>query len=138
MPNFSTFAKMKKHVKHLMALAGFLSLALGILGIFLPLLPTTPFVLLAAWFFLRSSDRMYRYLISHKHFGPMIINFQVNKAIPVHAKVISLALMWGCILFSAFYVVHIWFVRIVLLITAICVSIHILSYKTLKKQKEKA
>ncbi|CAM3687328.1 Inner membrane protein YbaN [Vibrio aerogenes CECT 7868] len=61
--------------------AGFLSLGLGVLGIFLPLLPTTPFVLLASACFMRSSPRFHRWLLNHAVFGPVIKNWQTRRAI---------------------------------------------------------
>ena len=70
-------------------LCGCLAVVLGILGIFLPLLPTTPFLLLAAACFFRSSPRLYNWLISHKRMGPYIRNFREHRAIPLKAKVIS-------------------------------------------------
>ena len=66
--------------------AGFLSLVLGVIGIFLPLLPTTPFVLLAGWCFLRSSGRFHDWLMNHPKFGPGIIAWRERRTIPVAAK----------------------------------------------------
>lgn len=75
-------------------LCGCLAVVLGILGIFLPLLPTTPFLLLAAACFFRSSPRLYNWLISHKRMGPYIRNFREHRAIPLKAKVISVSMVW--------------------------------------------
>ena len=80
---------------------GFFFLALGIIGIFLPLLPTTPFVLLAAYFFSRSSERFHRWLIDHEFFGPMIKDWQEYGAIPLKTKVIAISV----ISVSAFFIV---------------------------------
>ena len=82
-------------MKTLCIILGSISLALGILGIFLPLLPTTPFLLLTAALYFKGSPRLYNWLLNHRHFGPYIRNFRENKAIPLRAKVISLVLMWG-------------------------------------------
>lgn len=65
---------------------GIVSLALGVLGIFLPLLPTTPFVLLSAWCFARSSERFHRWLIAHSHLGPIIESWERDRTIPRQAK----------------------------------------------------
>ena len=81
-------------MKTLYIALGTLSLALGILGIFLPLLPTTPFLLLTAALYFKSSPRLYNWLLNHKHLGPYIRNFRENKAIPLRAKIISISLMW--------------------------------------------
>ena len=70
-------------MKTLYIALGTLSLALGILGIFLPLLPTTPFLLLTAALYFKSSPRLYNWLLNQKHLGPYIRNFRENNAIPV-------------------------------------------------------
>ena len=67
-------------------LAGGVSLATGIVGIFLPLLPTTPFVLLAAFCFSRGSSRCERWLLEHRHFGPMIRDWRTDRSVPLRAK----------------------------------------------------
>lgn len=110
----------------------FISLALGIAGIFLPLLPTTPFLLLSAAFFAKSSEKYYNKLIDHKTLGPYIKNFRENRSIPLRVKIVSVSLLWITILCSAFFAVEKIAVRILLIAIAIGVSIHILSYKTKK------
>ncbi len=72
---------------------GMLSLALGIVGIFLPVLPTTPFVLLAAWCFSRGSERFERWLLLHPRFGPMVRDWRANRAVPLRAKQLALVMM---------------------------------------------
>lgn len=67
-------------------LAGFVLLALGIIGIFLPLMPTTIFLILAAWCFARSSPRLERWLLSHKHLGPTVVAWRENGAIAPRSK----------------------------------------------------
>ncbi len=74
-------------------LAGFASLALGIVGVVLPVLPTTPFVLLAAFCFARSSPRLHSWLAHHRVFGPMIENWARHGAIPRRAKRLALVMM---------------------------------------------
>jgi uncharacterized membrane protein YbaN (DUF454 family) len=73
--------------------AGVLSLGLGILGMFLPVLPTTPFVLLAAACFARSSDRFYGWLLAHRAFGPMVREWRTHRSIPYRTKLVAIALM---------------------------------------------
>lgn len=82
-------------MKTVCIILGTVSLALGIIGIFLPLLPTTPFLLLTAALYFRGSPRLYQWLLNHKCLGPYIRSFRENKAIPLRAKIISLLLMWG-------------------------------------------
>lgn len=74
-------------------LGGVLSLALGIVGIFLPLLPTTPFVLLAAFCFARGSSRCERWLLQHRTFGPMVRDWRANRAVPLRAKQLASVMM---------------------------------------------
>jgi len=119
-------------MKSLYITLGTLSLALGILGIFLPLLPTTPFLLLTAALYFKSSPRLYAWLLNQKHLGPYIRNFRENKAIPLRAKICSIALMWGTMLYCVFSVVPYLWVKILLLVIAAGVTYHILSFKTLK------
>ena len=116
----------------LLIVCGFMAMILGIMGIFLPLLPTTPFLLLAAACFFRSSPRLYQWLINHKQMGPYICNFREHKAIPLKAKIISVSMVWITMLIAAFGVVPYLWIRIGLLLLAAAISWHILSYKTLK------
>ena len=119
-------------MKTLCIVIGSISLALGILGIFLPLLPTTPFLLLTAALYFRGSPRLYNWLLSHRHFGPYIRNFRENKAIPLRAKIISLTLMWGTMSYCIFFLIPLLWVKILLALIAAGVTYHILSFKTLK------
>lgn len=74
-------------MRWLWAALGLLSLGLGAVGIFLPLLPTVPFLLLAAFFFARSSERLHNWLLSHRTFGPPIENWRRSGAISRRAKI---------------------------------------------------
>ena len=120
-------------MKTICIILGTVSLALGILGIFLPLLPTTPFLLLTAALYFKGSPRLYQWLLNQKHLGPYIRNFRENKAIPLRAKIISLVLMWGTMLYCIFFLVPLVWVKILLFLIAVGVTYHILSFKTLKK-----
>jgi len=73
--------------------AGVLSLATGIVGAFLPLLPTTPFVLLAAFCFSRGSERWDQWLVHHPRWGPMVRDWRVHRAVPRRAKQLATAMM---------------------------------------------
>lgn len=72
---------------------GFLFLGLGLLGIPLPVLPSTPFILLAAWFFARSSERWHAWLLSSELFGPMIRNWESSRCISLRTKIAALVMM---------------------------------------------
>ena len=124
--------KMKqKLVRIVLIVAGTFSVALGILGIFVPLLPTTPFLLLAAACYARSSQRFYDWLLNNKYFGNYIGNYRERKAIALKGKVLTLALLWTTIGCSVMFAVEILFVRVFLIVIAIGVSIHIFSLRTL-------
>ena len=69
-------------------------LILGAIGIFVPLLPTTPFWLLTCWFYVRSSEKLYNRVMSNRYFGPHIKGFVEDKAIPLRSKIITIAIMW--------------------------------------------
>ena len=125
---------MNKKVKRIaLVSAGFVSLALGVAGIVLPLLPTTPFLLLSAACFVRSSDRHYQWLINHKWFGRIIRDYRVHKAIPLGTKVLAISLLWVTILYSVFFAATQLWLRVLLIAIAITVSAHILHFKTKKK-----
>lgn len=111
---------------------GTISLILGIIGVFLPLLPTTPFLLLTAALYFRGSPRLYQWLLNHKQLGPYIRNFRENKSIPLRAKVISLLLMWGTMLYCIFFLIPLVAIKVLLFLTAVGVTWHILSFKTQK------
>jgi uncharacterized membrane protein YbaN (DUF454 family) len=112
--------------------AGTSFLALGIVGVFLPLLPTTPFLLLAAACYARSSKRFYDWLLYNRLFGSYIRNYREGRGISLKLKVVTLALLWGTITYSTFFVVDKLYWRIILLVIAVGVTIHILKTRTLK------
>lgn len=112
---------------------GCLSVALGVLGIFLPVLPTTPFLLLAAACFLRSSRRLYHWLVSHPRLGPWVSDYLEGQGIPLKGKVWAIGLMWASILLSC-YLVPLLYARLFMLTSAVLVTVYILRQKTLYRQ----
>ena len=119
-------------MKTVCIILGTVSLALGIIGIFLPLLPTTPFLLLTAALYFRGSPRLYQWLLNHKCLGPYIRSSRENKAIPLRAKIISLLLMWGTMVYCIFFLIPLTEIKTVLFLVAVGVTWHILSFKTLR------
>ena len=122
-------------VKKLLVVIGFASLFLGIIGIAVPLLPTTPFLLLSAACFLRGSDRLYQWLMNNRLFGSYIRNYQEHKAIPLKAKILAISLLWITILYSIIFILESVYIRILLVAIAVAVTLHILHYKTLDKKQ---
>ncbi|MNV78120.1 Inner membrane protein YbaN [compost metagenome] len=112
---------------------GWLSVALGVIGIFVPVLPTTPFLLLAAACFVRSSRRFYLWLVEHPRLGPWIRDYLEGQGIPLKGKVYALVLMWTSIGLSCFLVPLPW-ARGFMLTSAVLVSIYILRQKTLRNR----
>lgn len=119
-------------MRYLLMVLGSVALALGVAGIFLPLMPTTPFLLFAAALYFRSSPQLYEWLLSHKHLGPYIRNFRENKAIPLRVKIVSVSLVWVTLLYCAFFVADCLLMRVLFVGLAVGISAHILHYKTLK------
>ncbi|RMQ42533.1 hypothetical protein ALQ04_00618 [Pseudomonas cichorii] len=119
-------------VRYLLVAVGWTSVALGVIGIFLPVLPTTPFLLLAAACFARSSPRFYRWLVNHKQLGPWIRDYLAGNGIPLKGKVYAIALMWASIGLSCYLVPLPW-ARGFMLASAVLVTIYILRQKTLHK-----
>ena len=115
--------------------AGVISVALGTVGIIVPLLPTTPFLLLAAACFVRSSDKLYLWLTNHRLFGSYIRNYREHRAVTWQTKVFTLLLLWAAIGYSGIAVVNSWLVRAVLLVIAVAVTVHVLSLGTIHKQR---
>ncbi|MCQ4347946.1 YbaN family protein [Pseudomonas stutzeri] len=109
---------------------GWSSVALGVIGIFLPVLPTTPFLLLAAACFVRSSRRVYLWLVTHPRLGPWIRDYLDGQGIPIRAKSWAIGLMWTSILLSC-YLVPLLAARLFMLTSAVLVTLYILRQKTL-------
>ena len=112
--------------------------ALGVIGIFLPVMPTTIFLLLAAACFVRSSDRLHRWLRGHRVLGPYLLAVEGKSGMPRRAKITTLVVLWASILSSAFIFVDALWLRMLLLAIAGGVSIFILSRKTMVPASESA
>src|SRR5262245_45209124 len=109
----------------LLIVCGTLSLALGILGIFLPLLPTTVFLLLAAACYARSSERFYHRLINDRWLGAYIRNHREGRGMKRRDKAITLVMLWVGIGATAIFSVHAFWLRALLLIIAVSVTVHV-------------
>lgn len=110
--------------RHLLIALGTLCLATGIVGIFTPILPTTPFLLLAAACYLRSSPRFHRWLMNNRIFGSYIRNYTEGRGIPIKVKLLTIALLWTTIGLSIWATANLT-VTVILLIVAVGVTLHI-------------
>lgn len=119
--------------KGILVVSGTFFLVLGIIGIFIPLLPTTPFLLLTAACYIRGSKKFYNRLIKNRWLGGYIKNYQEGKGIPLTVKIISIIFLWITIVFSTVIIVANIFIRIILIIIAIGVTVHILTIRNLEK-----
>lgn len=108
----------------LLASIGILATALALIGLFVPLLPTTPLLLLAAACFMRSSDRLYRWLIGNRWFGPVIQSYRAHRAVPRRTKTVALILLWS-VIGSSVLLAGSWWVRGLLLVIASLVTVHV-------------
>lgn len=115
-----------------MNIAGLFSVFMGVVGIFVPLLPTTPFLLLAAYLFAKSSPKLYNKLLSNKHLGEYIKNYREKKGIKRSHKIFVISLLWVSFSYSAFFAVEALWLRVLLLSIASAVTIHLIKMKTYK------
>jgi uncharacterized membrane protein YbaN (DUF454 family) len=123
----------QKVVRAFFFVAGSVSLAVGAIGIVLPVLPTTPLLLLALACYCRSSERMTRWVLTNKYFGSYIRRYKEGKGIPLKTKIIALVALWLTISYSAFFIVNNWWiVQLILFAIAIGVTIHLPTYRETK------
>jgi len=111
---------------------GTLSVGLGFVGIFVPVLPTTAFLLLAAWCYARSSERFYNWLLGNRMFGKYLTSYLEGKGVPLKTKILSLSLLWITILSSVVFFVENIYVDLLLIGIAAGVSYHILTLPAYK------
>jgi uncharacterized membrane protein YbaN (DUF454 family) len=130
-------SKIKKHkiIRALLIVTGSISLGLGAVGIFVPVLPTTPFLLLSAACYMRSSERLHNWLLNNRWFGSYIRNYQEGKGIPKKTKIVALSFLWITIIYSTCFVVdEILIAQVALLLVATGVSVHLIRTPTYKSQ----
>ena len=109
---------------------GTIAVVLGVVGIFLPVLPTTPFLLLGAYCYFEGSPKMYELLLSNRFLGEYIRDFREHKSIPLKTKIFALTMLWLTIGYCILYIIPLLFVKVLLFIIASGVTMHILSFET--------
>ena len=117
--------------RRILIILGTIFTIIGIIGIFVPILPTTPFLLLAAACYIRSSDRFYRWLINNRFFGEYIRNYMEHRGMPLRIKILTISILWMTIGISVCIIQNLA-IRIVLLLVAIGVTLHIIYIRARK------
>ena len=125
----------EKLKKGLLIFAGTVFTAIGIIGIFVPILPTTPFLLLAAACYLRSSRRLYNWLLNNRFFGAYVRNYLDGRGMPRKIKIATILLLWITIACSIIFAVQALVIRVILLVVAVGVTVHIMLIKTTPKDQ---
>lgn len=116
-------------LRYLLLGTGCASICLGVIGIVLPVMPTTPFLLLAAACFARSSPRFHAWLLGHPQLGPLLQAYMNGHGIPLRAKVLTIGSMWISIVVSCWLVPWPW-ARVAMVIIAASVTVYIARQKT--------
>lgn len=111
-------------------------MALGVLGIILPLIPTTPLLLLAAACYVRSSENLYEWLITNKYFGKYIENYRAGKGIPLKAKIVGVSLLWVSLGYTVLFVIPLIVVKILLVAIGSYFTWFIIKQKTLRSAEQ--
>ncbi len=119
--------------KLLLVILGTLFLIIGVIGIFIPLLPTTPFLLLAAACYIRGSKKFYNWLIKNRWLGEYIKNYQEGRGVPFNVKIITIIVLWLTIIISTIVFISNSIIQIILFIIAIVVTFHIIKIKTIDR-----
>lgn len=117
----------------LLIAAGFFCVGLGVLGIFLPVLPTVPFLLLAAACFARSSDRFYGWLTGHPRFGPLIHGYLNGQGMPFKAKVSAIVMIWLTLSLSVFLLADFLLIQVFLIAIGLCLTLYLLRLPAMQK-----
>jgi len=117
-------------VKNIMIILGTLSLVIGAIGIFIPVLPTTPLLLLSAYFYLKSSKRLYDWLLNNRIFGMYIYNYINHRSVLLSTKIFSFILLWVSLAISM-TLIEMQTIRLILILVGVSVSIHLYLLKTL-------
>jgi len=118
----------------LLVAGGTLCVALALLGMFVPVLPTTPLLLLAAVCYARSSQRFYTWLMTNRWFGEYIRNYREGRGIPRRQKVLTILLLWLTIGYAAWSVMPRWWAAMILFGIAAAVTVHLLKIKTYRPE----
>ncbi|MGB7294198.1 MAG: YbaN family protein [Candidatus Aminicenantales bacterium] len=121
---------MTRLTKSVLMVCGTLCVAFGAVGVFVPILPTTPFLLLAAICYARSSARLYHWLLNNRWFGEYIRNYREGRGLPLRLKILTILTLWLTIGLSAFFAVSSLWSRVILFLIMGGVTLHLVTIKT--------
>jgi uncharacterized membrane protein YbaN (DUF454 family) len=119
----------------ILTVLGTVFLAIGAIGIVVPVLPTTPLLLLAAACYIRGSPRLYSWMLHNRVFGEFLRNYRAGRGITLRNKLTALALLWAAIGYSVVYVVDLVMVQSLLVLIAIAVSVYLVRLPTYQPKK---
>jgi len=131
----------RKVTRALWLVVGLVCMVLGIMGMALPILPTTPFLLAAAGCFCKSSTKMYNWLLNNKWFGNYIRNYREGRGLPLKTKITALTFLWTTIVVSTVFLLNrllpaqfVLPIQLIMVAVAVGVSIHIMKLPTFKQR----
>jgi uncharacterized protein len=119
-------------LKQLFLITGTISISIGFAGLFLPVLPTTPFVLLSLYLFSKGHPEKVQEVLNHPRYKPYIKDYISIEGIPLKAKLRALIVLWSSILFSIIFFIQVLYLRLIVLTSASLVTLYILTRKTKK------
>lgn len=139
-PSFMDYShEMKLHsspvIRGLLWTVGTISLILGIVGIFLPVLPTTPFLILTAYLYAKSSERFYNWLMNHRRLGPYVRQWVEHRCLTLRTKLLALALLTAAIASSNVFFVDWFWAHLAMALTGILVGVYVLSFPTMEMDR---
>jgi hypothetical protein len=120
--------------RNLWIIGGTICVGLGVIGIVLPILPTTPFLLLAAFCYTRGSGRFYDWLVNRSHLGGYIRTYQEGRGIPIKQKLLTISALWLTIGLTISFAAETWWLIVLLAVVVVGVTIHLIKIKTLQQE----
>jgi uncharacterized membrane protein YbaN (DUF454 family) len=126
---------LSKIKKNLYIFIGTFFLIIGGIGIVIPILPTTPFLILTTICYMRGSKRLYNWIIKNRIFGNFIKNYYEGNGVSLQAKLVSISFLWITISISIFFIVEIVWIEIILVVIAMAVTAHIALLKRRKNNE---
>ncbi len=129
-----------RHVKSallrwILIACGWISIAGGVAGIFLPLVPTVPFLLLAVACFARSSERFHSWLVEHNHLGPLLRDYLKGAGIPLRAKRMAIGMVWVSFPVSTFLFARTLWLKLLLIAMAMAITLYLLFQPTAPQEQ---